>query len=70
MKKVGFGLGGKYGKGVLICRGKGGRGWTGSSSVTIEGGSVGFQIGGSSTDVVLLVLNERGKEKESRAKPS
>ena len=63
MKKVGFGLGGKYGKGVLNCRGKDGRGWTGPSTVQVEGGSVGFQIGGSSTDIVLLILNERGKEK-------
>lgn len=63
MKKVGFGLGGKYGKGVISCRAKGGKGWTGPSTVKIEGGSIGLQIGGSSTDVVLLVMNERGKEK-------
>ncbi len=63
MKKAGFGLGAKYGKGVISCRGKGGKGWTGPSTVKIEGGSIGFQIGGSSTDVVLLVMNERGKEK-------
>lgn len=63
MKKAGFGFGGKYGKGVLVCRGKGRTGWTGPSTVRIEGGSFGLQIGGSSTDVVLLVMNERGKEK-------
>jgi len=63
MKKVGFGFGGKYGKGVLSCRSKDGKGWTGPSAVTVEGGSVGFQIGGSSTDVVLLILNERGKHR-------
>ena len=63
MKKAGFGLGAKYGKGVITCRGKGGKGWTGPSTVKIEGGSIGLQIGGSSTDVVLLVMNERGKNK-------
>ena len=63
MKKAGFGLGAKYGKGVITCRGKGGKGWTGPSTVKIEGGSIGLQIGGSSTDVVLLVMNERGKDK-------
>lgn len=63
VKKIGFGLGGRYGKGVLVCRGKGDVGWTGPSTVRIEGGSIGLQIGGSSTDFVLLVLNKRGAEK-------
>lgn len=63
MKKVGFGFGGKYGRGVLNCRGKEGKGWTGPSAIRVEGGSFGFQIGGSSTDVVLLILNEHGKHK-------
>ena len=63
VKKAGLGFGGKYGKGVLNCRGKGNKGWTGPSTVRIEGGSFGLQIGGSSTDVVLLVMNERGAEK-------
>jgi lipid-binding SYLF domain-containing protein len=63
VKKVGFIVGGRYGKGVASCRGAGGKGWTGPSTVRIEGGSVGLQIGGSSTDFVLLVMNERGAEK-------
>ena len=63
MKKVGLGLGGKYGKGLLSCRAASGRGWTGPTTVRIEGGSIGFQIGGSSTDIVLLVMNEAGKKK-------
>jgi lipid-binding SYLF domain-containing protein len=63
VKKVGFIVGGHYGKGVASCRGAGGKGWTGPSTVRIEGGSVGLQIGGSSTDFVLLVMNERGAEK-------
>ena len=63
VKKVGLGLGAKYGKGVITCRGADGSGWTGPSTVRIEGGSIGFQIGGSSTDVVLLVMNKKGKDK-------
>ena len=63
VKKVGFGIGGKYGKGVIACRGAGGKGWTGPSTIRIEGGSIGLQIGGSSTDYVLLMMNEKGKDK-------
>jgi len=63
VKKIGLGLGGKYGKGVLTCRTSNNKSWTGPSTVRIEGGSVGFQIGGSSTDYVLLVLNKKGKGK-------
>jgi lipid-binding SYLF domain-containing protein len=63
MKKGAFIIGAKYGKGYLSCRKKGGAGWTAPGTVRIEGGSFGFQIGGSETDVVLLVMNERGAEK-------
>ena len=63
LKRAGFGLGGKYGVGVMACRGKGGKGWTGPSTVRVEGGSIGLQIGGTSSDIVLLMMNERGKEK-------
>lgn len=63
VKKLGFGFGGKYGKGILACRTPDNEGWTGPSTVRIEGGSFGFQIGGSSTDYVLIVLNAKGKEK-------
>ena len=61
MKKAAFIVGGKYGKGFVSCRVAGG--WSAPGSVRIEGGSVGFQIGGSETDVVMLVMNERGGEK-------
>ena len=61
VKKAAFVVGGRYGKGVIQCRQ--GEGWTGPSTVRLEGVSFGFQIGGSSTDVVLLVMNERGREK-------
>ncbi|MEZ5351851.1 MAG: lipid-binding SYLF domain-containing protein [Bryobacteraceae bacterium] len=62
LKKGGFLVGAKYGKGVLMCRRPGG-GWTGPGTVRVEGGSVGLQIGGGEVDVVLLVMNERGAEK-------
>jgi len=63
LKTGAFIVGGKYGKGYLSCRNKGGRGWSAPGTVRIEGGSVGFQIGGSSTDLIMLVMNERGAEK-------
>lgn len=63
LKTAAFFFGAKYGKGYLSCRNKRGRGWSAPATVRIEGGSVGFQIGGSSTDLVMLVMNERGAEK-------
>ena len=63
LKKGAFILGGKYGKGFVSCRKEGGEGWTAPGTVRVEGGSVGFQIGGSESDVVLLVMNERGMKK-------
>ena len=61
MVKAGFIIGGKYGRGVISCRGAERRGWTAPTSVRMEGGSVGLQIGGSKTDLLLLVMNENGK---------
>ena len=63
LKTGAFIVGAKYGKGVLSCRNKVGPGWSAPGTVRIEGGSVGFQIGGSSTDLILLVMNERGADK-------
>jgi lipid-binding SYLF domain-containing protein len=64
MKKAGFIVGGQYGKGVMTCRDpKSKTGWTGPSTVRIEGGSIGAQIGGGETDVVLVVLNDKGAER-------
>ena len=68
LKRAAFGLGGKYGVGVIACRGKDGKGWTGPSTVRVEGGSFGLQIGVTSSDVVLLMMNERGKKKLIRSK--
>src|SRR5206468_5102659 len=63
LKTAGFVIGGKYGKGYLSCRNKRGSGWSAPATVRIEGGSVGFQIGGSQTDLIMLIMNERGAEK-------
>jgi lipid-binding SYLF domain-containing protein len=60
MKKAGFIFGAKYGRGFAVCRRSGGSGWSAPASMRVEGGSVGFQIGASETDVVLLVMNDGG----------
>src|SRR6185503_15768847 len=59
----GFIVGAQYGKGVATCRQPDGTGWTGVSTVRMEGGSVGLQIGGGETDVVMMVMNETGANK-------
>ena len=59
LKKGAFVFGGKYGRGFAVCRAKG-EGWGPPAAMRIEGGSFGLQIGFSSSDVVLLVMNERG----------
>src|SRR5690348_11660061 len=63
LKTAAFLVGGKYGKGYLSCRSKSGVGWSAPAAVRIEGGSVGFQIGGSTTDLIMLVMTERGADK-------
>jgi len=60
LKKGGFVVAAKYGRGFVACRSASGQGWGPPGAVRIEGGSVGLQIGISSTDLVLLVMNERG----------
>ena len=63
LKTAAFVVGGKYGKGYLSCRNASGTGWSAPGTVRIEGGSVGFQIGASSTDLIMLVMSERGADK-------
>src|SRR3972149_7020823 len=63
VKKGAFIIGAKYGRGFIVCRNRNGRGWSAPGGVKVEGGSVGFQIGGSETDVIMLVMNKRGAEK-------
>ena len=60
--KAAFVVGGSYGRGAMVCRtGKNFRGpWGAPAMYALEGGSIGFQIGGQATDLVLLVMNDRG----------
>jgi len=62
VKKGAFGIGGSYGRGVMICRGgehyKGK--WGAPALYALEGVSIGFQLGGQATDFVLLVMNPKG----------
>jgi lipid-binding SYLF domain-containing protein len=60
MKKAGFIVGANYGRGFAVCRRHGGSGWSAPAAIRVEGGSVGFQIGASDTDVLLLVMNDGG----------
>jgi lipid-binding SYLF domain-containing protein len=62
MKSGALVVGGKFGRGYATCRKESGRGWGAPAAVRVEGGSFGVQIGGQSTDVVLLVMNDRGMQ--------
>ncbi len=62
LKKGAFIVGAKYGRGFFSCRKEGG-GWSAPGAVRVEGGSVGFQIGGQETDVIMLVMNDRGADR-------
>ena len=58
VKNVGFVVGGKYGRGFAVCRKDPHSSWGAPAAVRIEGGSVGFQIGASATDLVMLVMDQ------------
>jgi lipid-binding SYLF domain-containing protein len=62
VKKFALGVGGSYGRGAMSCRtGADFRGpWSAPTLMALEGGSIGFQIGGQETDFMLLVMNDRG----------
>ncbi len=60
LKRAGFIVGAKYGKGVVVCRT--GTGWSAPDTIRIEGGSFGFQIGAGETDLVFIVMNHHGVE--------
>jgi len=64
VKKGAFGIGGSYGRGVMICRsGKHYTGpWGPPAMYALEGFNIGFQLGGEATDFVLLVINPKGAE--------
>src|SRR5438477_4851351 len=64
VKKFAIGLGGSYGRGVMSCRtGQHFTGpWSAPAMYALEGGNIGFQLGGQATDFILLVMNPRGAE--------
>jgi SH3 domain-containing YSC84-like protein 1 len=68
MMKGAFVIGGKYGRGYALCRASGGEGWGPPAAIRIEGGSFGLQIGFASSDVVLLVMNQRGMDRLTTSK--
>lgn len=69
VKKVAFGVGAKYGRGFISCRDLAHHtGWGAPGAVRMEGGSLGFQIGASETDVVMLVMNESGMRRLLQSK--
>ena len=68
LKKGAFVFGGKYGRGFSLCRSTSGEGWGPPAAVRIEGGSFGLQIGFASSDVILLIMNERGMKKLTSSK--
>jgi lipid-binding SYLF domain-containing protein len=61
--KFALGVGGTYGRGMLVCRRGGDGAWGAPSMFTLGGGSFGFQIGGKATDVVFVVMNPGGARK-------
>jgi len=63
LKRGGFIFGGRYGRGYFFCRNEDGVGWRGPGAVRIEGFNFGLQIGGTETDVIMLVMNRRGMER-------
>lgn len=67
-KKGGFILAGQYGRGFASCRQPSGTGWTAPAAMRMEGGSVGFQAGGQESDIILLVMNQKGMERLTSSK--
>ncbi len=66
LKKAAFLVGAQYGQGVATCRT--GHGWSAPVFVQLAGGSFGFQIGGQSTDLVLVAMNQNGLQDMLKAK--
>jgi len=61
MKKAAFVVGGEYGRGYAMCRTGEGR-WSAPAPIRLAGGSLGIQLGADSTDIVFLVMNDRGMQ--------
>ena len=64
VKKIAIGIGGSYGRGVMVCRGgaKMDGSWGAPAMYKLDQGSIGVQLGSTATDFVLVVMNERGAE--------
>jgi lipid-binding SYLF domain-containing protein len=62
LKRVGFIVGAKYGKGVIVCREETATGWSAPSTIRIEGGNIGPQIGLGETDLIFVVMNRKGED--------
>jgi lipid-binding SYLF domain-containing protein len=67
-KKLAFGVGGSFGRGVLVCRRGGTGAWASPSMFTVGGANFGFQLGGQATDFVLVVMNAKGAQKLLQSK--
>jgi lipid-binding SYLF domain-containing protein len=68
LKKGAFIIGAKFGRGFASCRKQGGVGWSAPAAVRVEGGSFGFQAGGAESDVIMLMMNERGMNRLLQSK--
>src|SRR5580698_5525951 len=68
LKRAGFIVGAKYGKGELTCRTENREGWSAPSTIRVEGGSIGLQIGAGETDLVFIVMNRSGMERLTKDK--
>ncbi len=69
VKKAALGVGGRFGYGAAVCHTNNGEGpWSPPLMVSLKGGSVGFQIGGQSSDFVLLVMNQKGVDNLLKSK--
>ena len=67
-KKLALGVGGSFGRGVMVCRRGGTGAWGAPSMFTVGGANFGFQLGGQATDFVLVVMNAKGAEKLLQSK--
>jgi lipid-binding SYLF domain-containing protein len=64
VKKAALGIGGTYGRGAIVCRKDNGKGpWGPPSMIALSGGSIGLQLGGTSTDVVMLFMTPETVQK-------
>jgi lipid-binding SYLF domain-containing protein len=64
VKKAALGIGGTYGRGAIVCRKNNGKGpWGPPSMIALSGGSIGLQLGGTSTDVVMLLMTPETVQK-------